>query len=234
MKVKFSQRALQYVSLYLIAGLGLSIICLWLFQELAEEVLSKGPITALDTGLADALYAQSTPFQVGFYRIVTWFGGVGGIAVGIAVALVLAIKRRWGYLFIWLIAVLGGGLLNDALKQLFIRPRPIFVNPIFLARGYSFPSGHAMTSIITYSVLAFLLWREAANAYVRIFIGFGMALLVVLIGISRMALGVHYLSDILGGYLAGGIWLGVCIASISILHAAEPKAVEAVNENDAD
>ena len=83
-----------------------------------------------------------------------------------------------------------------------------------------------MTSLITYGILAYFLWHEVHNRIVRILIVFAAALLVILVGISRMTLGVHYLSDVLGGFMAGGIWLGICIAAFSILQRGETRLTE--------
>src|SRR5690606_37445814 len=98
--------------------------------------------------------------------------------------------------------------------------------------SFSFPSAHAMTSLITYGLLAYFLWHTVHNRIIRILIVFAATMLVILIGISRMTLGVHYLSDVLGGFMAGGIWLGVCIAALSILHRGEVRPA-VTNERDA-
>lgn len=223
MTVRIPKTALRYVSLYLIVGLTLSSICLWLFAELAEEVLSGAQITVLDLELANALYTRATPLGTFVFRLVTAFGGVGIIVVGLLVGVVLIARRRWSALVIWIIALVGGGLLNLEMKALFARPRPAFATPLLVEHNFSFPSGHAMSSIITYGVLAYFLWREFRGRATRLLIVVATTVLVLLIGVSRLTLGVHYLSDVVGGFIAGGIWLGVCIAALSILHRGEAR-----------
>jgi membrane-associated phospholipid phosphatase len=214
---------LRYVSLYLIVGLTLSSVCLWLFAELAEEVLEGAPITALDVELANALYLRATPLGTTVYRAVTVFGGSGIVVIGLVMAAVFVARRRWTYLIIWAIALVGGTLLNLEMKELFARPRPVFVTPLHIEHNFSFPSGHAMSSLITYGIISYFLWRETARRFVRVLIVIAAVLLIALIGLSRMALGVHYLTDVIGGFIAGGIWLGMCIAAFGILHSGEQR-----------
>jgi membrane-associated phospholipid phosphatase len=103
--------------------------------------------------------------------------------------------------------VAGSALLNWLLKGLFQRPRPHFAHPLVVETSYSFPSGHAMESFVVYGMLAYLavLWLRSWEA--RMAAVCGAALVVVLIGFSRMYLGVHYFSDVVAGYAAGGVWL---------------------------
>lgn len=222
---------LRYVSIYLVAGLALSSACLWLFAALAKQVLAGAPITAIDHELANALHARATPLGTTVYRLVTAFGGSWIIVIAIAVGLFLLIRRRWSYLAVWIIALVGGGLLSLQMKAIFARPRPVFTNPLLIEQSFSFPSAHAMTSLITYGILAYFLWQEVHNRILRILIVFAAVLLVILIGISRMTLGVHYLSDVLGGFMAGGIWLGVCIAAMSILQRGDTRLTASGEQN---
>lgn len=229
---RIKQTALRYISLYLILGLALSSACLWLFATLAKQVLSGAPITAIDHELANALHARATPLGTTIYRLVTAFGGSWIIVIAIAVGLFFFARRRWPYLVVWIIALVGGGLLSLQMKAIFARPRPVFTNPLLIEESFSFPSAHAMTSLITYGLLAYFLWHTVHNRIIRILIVFAAIMLVILIGISRMTLGVHFLSDVLGGFMAGGIWLGVCIAALSILHRGEARPA-VTNERDA-
>jgi membrane-associated phospholipid phosphatase len=223
MRDRIIKAVLRYISIYLILGLTISSLCLWLFAALARQVLAGAPITAIDQALANALHARATPLGTAVYRIVTAFGGSWIIVIAIAVGLFFLVRRRWSYLAVWIIALVGGGLLSMQMKTIFARPRPVFTNPLLIEQSFSFPSAHAMTSLITYGILAYFLWHEVHNRIVRILIVFAAVLLVVLVGISRMTLGVHYLSDVLGGFIAGGIWLGMCIAALSILHRGEAR-----------
>ncbi len=205
------------IGLYLIIGLSLSALCLWLFWEVSEHVIRGGAIFAFDTALANELYREATPLSTTFYLTISWFGSQGIIVLGVIFGAFYIIRRQWFNLTFWLIALAGGGLLNNLIKQVVARPRPYFVDPLVLEQNYSFPSAHAMTSLIMYGILGYLLWSNLRNRYAKIFVVFGTVLFILLIGISRMKLGVHYFSDVVGGFAAGGIWLGICISAINFL-----------------
>ncbi|MGZ4163858.1 MAG: phosphatase PAP2 family protein [Tumebacillaceae bacterium] len=106
--------------------------------------------------------------------------------------------------------MVGTVVMNQVLKALFHRARPD-IHQIVTETGYSFPSFHSMGSFALYGILTFLLWRHIKTGFGRglmIVVGF---VLTVMIGISRIYLGVHYVSDVVGGFLVSGFWLGCCI-----------------------
>ena len=139
-------------------------------------------------------------------------------------AAVLAWRRRWLYLGTWITAVAGSAALNHLLKGLFARPRPFFEHPLLVETSYSFPSGHAMESFVAYGMLAYLavlLWLRSWETRVAVICG--AALVVVLIGFSRMYLGVHYFSDVIAGYAAGGVWLSALITGAEAMRRGGKK-----------
>jgi membrane-associated phospholipid phosphatase len=140
------------------------------------------------------------------------------------VAIFLALGRRWLFLGSWLAAVAGSAVLNHLLKQLFERPRPYFKHPLLVETSYSFPSGHAMESFVVYGMLAYFAVLALRTWESRVAVVFGTALLVVLIGFSRMYLGVHYFSDILAGYAAGGVWLSALITGAETIRRSKKEA----------
>jgi undecaprenyl-diphosphatase len=101
-------------------------------------------------------------------------------------------------------------ILNRLLKLYFQRARPDF-NTLIEIGGYSFPSGHAMNAFSFYSILAFLLWRHVPTRMGGIAVIFISTLMIFAIGLSRVYLGVHYPSDIIGGFLASGLWTAAVI-----------------------
>jgi undecaprenyl-diphosphatase len=104
----------------------------------------------------------------------------------------------------------GSPILNYLLKVFFQRARPD-LNRLIEIGGYSFPSGHAMNAFTFYGILTFLLWRHIPVRRGRTVLLLFSTILILAIGISRIYLGVHYPSDIIGGYLAGSFWLAVSI-----------------------
>lgn len=116
--------------------------------------------------------------------------------------------RRELILYVW--ASLGSVTLNETMKVIFARERPT-IHRIIEHSGFSFPSGHAMASLTLYGVLIFLLYRKIPSATGRrIFVSASVALILI-IGLSRIYLGVHYPSDVIAGFLASGCWLMLSI-----------------------
>ena len=122
-----------------------------------------------------------------------------------AAGLLIFLRRRTDAL--WLVAMAAGAmLLNHGLKVIFARARPDVVGHVVDVATYSFPSGHALLSAAVYLTLALLIGREVARPAARRWL-FGLAvLLTLLIGSSRVYLGVHWPSDVLGGWLIGSLW----------------------------
>ncbi len=216
--VRLKEALLAKITLYLLLGLALSVLSLGLFWSVAEDVLEGDEsILVFDLTLANQLHSQATPLSTSFYLVISWFGAQGIVLVGVVVGLVYGLRRQWLNVTFWLIALAGGGLLNSLMKQIVARPRPVFADPLALEQNYSFPSAHAMTSLITYGIIGYFLWAATPNRYAKIFIIFATSLFIILIGISRLTLGVHYFSDVIGGFAAGGIWLGVCIVVANLV-----------------
>lgn len=215
----------QHLSFQLLIGMVTAILFLVLFANIAEDIVEGDTIVQVDTALANELHTSATPGAIEFYRVMSFVGMEGVWVLSVAVGLLLVMRKVWRYLAVWGVALAGGLLLNLLVKSIFARPRPVFVDPIALEQSYSFPSGHAMVSFIAYGMLAYFLWRLLSNhRLLRIVVVWLAVMLVVLIGISRMVLGVHYLSDVLGGLSAGGVWLTACItANETIRRKAKPS-----------
>src|SRR2546422_374582 len=121
---------------------------------------------------------------------------------------VLAWRREWIVLGGWVAAFSGAALIDYWLKLVIHRPRPSYAAALMPQATWSFPSGHAMGSLVGYGMLAYVLCLLATcNHRTRLWIVAGAAVVIVAIGVSRLYLGVHYFSDVVGGYAAGAIWL---------------------------
>jgi membrane protein DedA with SNARE-associated domain/membrane-associated phospholipid phosphatase len=224
----------QYLGLHLTVGLLAAAGCLWLFGGLVEDLLTGDPIVRFDRVVDDYLHAHATPPLTTFFLIVTALGSIEAmVLLGVIVAAILAWGRRWVFLGSWLAAVAGSAVLNHLLKVLFARPRPHFEHPLLVETSYSFPSGHAMESFVVYGMLAYFAVLALRSWESRVAAVFGAALLVVLIGFSRMYLGAHYLSDVLAGYAAGGVWLSALITGTETIRRSknETKPTRRTSEN---
>ena len=149
----------------------------------------------------------------------THMGSVFMLGLLLVISMIwLFMKRKdvWGRR-LYFIAVAGGGLLNLLLKNFFERERPI-VNRMIEADGFSFPSGHSMGSMTYYGFLGYLVLRSKRKPLSKLGLGILLCLVILLIGISRIYLGVHYPSDVLAGFVAGSVWLVICISLLEIIY----------------
>jgi len=210
-------------------GVVLSLAGLGLLGAATAGVIHHNPLTQFDVTLLEWLHARATPTGYVIFNAVSLVGApraMTGLALG--GSLVLAARRQWIVLGGWVAAFAGGRLLSEFLKGLIRRPRPPYAAAFLDHYSWSFPSGHAMGSLIGYGMLAYLLvvlWTHRRTMQVPIVVG--AALLVVAIGLSRLYLGVHYFSDVVGGYAAGGLWLSACISGLEVARrwgAAPPPA----------
>jgi undecaprenyl-diphosphatase len=186
-------------------------ICLSLSLILSLAVVNNdNALTRFDHDAVSKLHAHSTPAGIDAFEFITWFGSPAFWIVSLSAAAYLIWRVRWPDLFTEAAMIGGGKLLNVLLKDLFNRPRPVW-DGVITERSPAFPSGHAMISLLTYGFLAILLWHVLRNRPSRLALITGAAVLVGLIGFSRVYLGVHYPTDVLGGYAMGGAWLSVCL-----------------------
>ncbi|MFS0723982.1 phosphatase PAP2 family protein [Paenibacillus sp. 1P07SE] len=203
---------------YLLLGIAAGLLTL-IFFELAEQLLDDELIVFDETVLYHLQQLMGTREAVGtVMRGITRLGdGVVQTVLLVVAALLFwfADKRRDAVI---LAVCLGGGwLLNYTLKAFFGRERPE-LEFLVEASGFSFPSGHAMVSICFYGMLGYLLYRYFRNRWRLSWVFNVVAVLTAMaIGISRIYLGVHFASDVIAGFAAGGIWLISCILSLKLL-----------------
>ena len=132
------------------------------------------------------------------------------IAAAVMLLMFFALRHRAELMF-FSAAVAGSAVLNKAIKLLIQRERPD-VHRLVEETGYSFPSGHTMVACAMYGALVFLLWRHTPSRAGRTLLVAASGVLISAIALSRIYLGVHYPSDIVGGLLAGGAWLALSVA----------------------
>jgi undecaprenyl-diphosphatase len=184
------------------------------FATLLFQVVAKGPLTRLDASVANRLndIVHNTPGMVGGLRAVSWLGGPPFLTLLTVVAAGFVLVRGRRRLVVFLVVTcLGGGLIDTAVKLVVARPRPVVDHPIAEAFGKSFPSGHAMSSTVVYGALL-LVFLPAAGRRRRALVALTMAV-VLAVGCSRLLLGVHFVSDVLGGFVLGLAWLIASVAA---------------------
>lgn len=208
----------EYLGLHLTVGFLLSLAALWLFAGVTEDVVHHDPLTRFDLTLTRLFRAHATPLGDKTFSIVSALGSPSAMAiVGSGGALLLLLRRKWLVLAAWVAGFGGAGLLTVVLKNIIQRPRPPGAAEFLFGTTYSFPSGHALGSLVGYGMLAYVvgsIWIERQRARVRLIVV--TAVLVIAIGISRLYLGVHYFSDVVAGYAVGVLWLSVCISGLQV------------------
>jgi undecaprenyl-diphosphatase len=173
--------------------------------------LQWAPLESADHRAAAGLNSlvASHAAVVSVIKAVTWLGSSGVLWTLIGLAVVaLAIRRRWRLAVYLLVTGAGVLTLDPVLKALVGRLRPVVAHPVAYGTGDSFPSGHALGSIVCYGAL-FLVFLPATRGIWRRVFTAAIAALIAAIGLSRLLLGVHYLSDVLGAWALGITWLGV-------------------------
>lgn len=166
-------------------------------------------LNSFDQFFASPILVNRSAIKTTFYSLITDLGGTFCVfLLTILVSLYFILRKKdfkTAYWFICNVA-LGAGLLNQLVKFLFQRTRPT-IEHLVLQDGYSFPSGHSMASLICYGGIAFLIIQFLSKTWIKWIVGLLAALLIIVIGISRIYLGVHFPSDVIGGFCLAGSWL---------------------------
>jgi membrane-associated phospholipid phosphatase len=213
------------LGLHLTVGVALGLAAVALFALVAGG-LEDTP-SPFDAAVAAAFHehASRTPEGVILFKAITEIGSLRTVAaVALLVALLLVWRRQRFLLFGWLTVLAGAGLLSHLLKDVFQRERPHFPDPVALEQSAGFPSGHALGAFVCYGLIAYFLVLRRPHFGVGAAVVGGLALAVLAVGFSRLYLGVHYFSDILGAYAAGGAWLAGSISALEVVRRSRHPA----------
>lgn len=207
-----------YLGLHLSIGLAVTALGLWVFGALLDMVLDNATMVRWDIATVKAIHEAMTPALLRIGLAATQLGSpVAMAALMVIGAIALWIAGRRTLLIGWAAAFVGGAILDELLKLTVRRDRPVYGTAFLHGHSYSFPSGHSMGALIGYGMLVWLigqLWHLSRRARVTVYTL--AALLILAVGLSRMILGVHYPSDVLGGYAAGAAWMAVCVTGVHL------------------
>jgi undecaprenyl-diphosphatase len=191
----------------------------YLFVELAEQVRRTTSVVSRADQVIHTWFGQErqAPMTVLFSTATAIGGTLGMAAIVTAVAATLLVRKERASAVFVVVTAVAGALLNLGLKMIFARARPDLAAAIAVARWYSFPSGHAMGSFVGCGAVAYVALRQAWPWGAKS-AALALALtIVVLVGVSRVYLGVHWASDIAGGWSAGAVWLTSAVVAFEML-----------------
>jgi undecaprenyl-diphosphatase len=205
------------VAAFLTAGVAVGLMLILAFSFTARVVMG-GWTQAVDERVLRWIEGHRTPLLDAIMLEITTLGNTAVVGMIVAVVSVFLWLTRHRYsVGLLVLALMGGSVLNRVLKELFGRDRPTVVEAVTHVTSPSFPSGHAMTAVIAYTSVAFLVGRlEPTPALRRVTWAFAIVVILA-IGLSRMYLGVHYPSDVVGGFLVGLAWLLFVIAALTAI-----------------
>jgi undecaprenyl-diphosphatase len=213
--VLYGKDRLAALGLTLLLGFASAAVALYLFAELAEHVIGEQTYL-LDSAVLAWLRQFASPSLDLLMRALSVLGSEAVPVLLLGLMVYFGRQRRWGAVAALLVATAGSQVLNDVLKDLFQRTRPAPLLGLTPAQSFSFPSGHAMVSASFYLFVAYLVWRSG-RAWPRLLLSAILLLLIIGIGLSRLYLGVHYLTDVVAGYIAGFLWADAVIIGWRLL-----------------
>lgn len=219
-QIDFVERRLTpggYLGLHLTVGFLVLLLGGWWFGHLVHALVADAPMVTTDERLSRWFSQHRVPVFTHAAWIVTFTGsGVWIGAVSVATAALLIWRKAWYRVVTLALAVGGGSALNVGLKHLFQRERPEFEQPLLVLHTYSFPSGHTMAATVYYGLMAVFVMQSVPRWRWRVLAFVSGLFVILLVALSRMYLGAHYLSDVLGAMALGLMWLATCITAVEL------------------
>ncbi|MDO8571305.1 MAG: LssY C-terminal domain-containing protein [bacterium] len=198
--------------LHLTVGIITAFICVAVFFNILEDVLTKDPLIQYDIAVINLIQIFRTQQFTNVMLFVTYLGQWQVILLGItAMCVYLASLRRWHAIVVLILSTGIGELLVLLTKFLIKRPRPILVNALATESGFGFPSGHSFVAVSFYGLLTYFLYQKAKRKLTKVSIVFLGCSIVSAIGFSRVYLGVHWPSDVFASYFLATSWLVILI-----------------------
>jgi membrane-associated phospholipid phosphatase len=197
-----------------IGGLAVCLLILFVLAKLAEEVLERESF-AFDKSILLWIHSYANPSLDNLMLFITQLGNPTVVVILAGVTILTLLWRRYRLeAMIFVLTCLGAFILNTGLKLFFSKVRPQLWKQLIVETSYSFPSGHALGSMVLYGSIAYLLANHY-HKYSKI-IYFIAVILIGTIGLSRLYLGVHWPTDIIAGYGVGFLWLTICLTMLKL------------------
>lgn len=211
-------------SLPLLFGIFILILSSWIFGVIAEDIVSRDPLTLVDADINKWFFYRTSPSLTRCMLFISDLASFSTMLfLYLVLVLILAGKKLWYDLTFLSLSIPGGMLLNHLMKVAFHRPRPSFHLFYSFSLDYSFPSGHAMNATILYGIIAIFALHIINRWHWQVFVVLLAILLVTLVALSRVYLGYHYLSDTLAATAIGIAWLSLCFIATTTLRQKRHK-----------
>jgi undecaprenyl-diphosphatase len=210
------------------AGLLLLSITTLLFFLWLSQAVSAGNTISFDAQIRSFIHSHSVPASTWFMRYATHLGAGPVLSVLTILALAGLLYLKWYRAAILLITdMLGVPLFNESLKAHYHRLRPEAFFGVALPGTYSFPSGHALSAFCFYAMMVALLSARVRNRGPRTLVWIAGALVILIVGTSRVYLGVHFPSDVIGGYAVALVW----VSALLVFDQNEERVASNLNED---
>lgn len=209
----------------LFVGMLTAIAALFFFAWLTDEML-EGDVESFDYTVRAFVHQFAFPALTGVMQFVSFLGStLFLVTLGIAAVITFHLLKRRRATVIYAITTIGSAILLVTLKIAFKRNRPEPFFDTILPASYSFPSGHSLASFCFYGALAAIITVRVEKLWLKIIVWTAAAVLIALIGISRIYLGVHYPSDVLAGFIIGLIWVITIAVGDKLIHAKDKNVI---------
>jgi undecaprenyl-diphosphatase len=203
------QRLMEYLGLSLLLGLVAAIAMLIFLGWLTDEVL-EGDARRFDDATRAAVHTLASPAMTTAAHFLSFIGSTFFLTISTAAVIIVFAVRKWGReARLFALTMIGASILNITLKLAFKRARPEPFFDLAAPASYSFPSGHSLASCCFFAGLAAILSGRVKRKRVRTLIWIAASIMFLLIGLSRIYLGVHYTTDVIAGFTAALIWIVV-------------------------
>ncbi|HEU4714763.1 MAG TPA: phosphatase PAP2 family protein [Pyrinomonadaceae bacterium] len=201
------RRLLEFISVSLLLGLASAVGTIIFFGWLADEVL-EGETRHFDELTRAAVHQLASPTMTTVMRGISFLGSTLFLTLATIAVVIWFAQRKWGReAKLFAITMAGASLLNVSLKLAFKRSRPVPFFDLLPPESYSFPSGHALTSCCFFGAFAAILTARIKSRRVRTIVWILAITMFLLIGLSRIYLGVHHTTDVIAGFAAALIWI---------------------------
>ena len=197
------------IFLEIILGIFMSVFSFLFFIKIGRDAF-QNELIRFDTLIIHLFYNLRSPFLTKIMLFISFLGGDFIIYTSSVIIIILILRKHQRESLLFTFILIMGFIINNFLKLLIKRPRPE-IAPLFIEKTYSFPSGHSMNSFVFYAAISYFIFHFTKNKNIAVLVSSFSIILIILIGISRIYLGVHFPSDVIAGFIGGFWWFATAL-----------------------